>query len=363
MAGKMGVLMGKVGVFGRRVGGTFSIYPHSHLISLNWNQHSHIKSMEPWLPELEMQDQGFMNQYHQMNRPYHHLMEDFSVDSFSSDSYTETPSLIDQSYQTRKHEEEAQGINTQPFHYKKANPINKPEKPRQKLVPDTTPNTFTISFGDIKPKDEILTFSDSYGCNETGVKKVSNMIRSPIQVQDHVLAERKRREKLAQRFVSLSSLLPDLKKMDKATVLEDAANYIQELQNRVKELEGESGLKRKEMQESVISAKKSRLSCSDDDIGSSSNETNNFEESSSPCDLEIEVKTSGCNLLIEIYSRKKCISLVKVLSEMQNLGLSVISCNTMPFADTTLLITVVVKKNDNFIMSSIDLVKNLQHVI
>ncbi|KAI3747819.1 hypothetical protein L6452_10490 [Arctium lappa] len=315
-----------------------------------------------WLPELEMQDQGFMNQY-QMNKPYHHLMDDFSVDSFSSESYTENPSFIDQSFQTPKNVEEPSNIK-QLSSYKKANSINKrftpTEKPKPKLVSDT-PNPFTISFGDLKPKDEILTFSDSFGCTAAGAKKVPTMIRNPIQVQDHVLAERKRREKLAQRFISLSSLLPDLKKMDKATVLEDAANYIQELQGRVKELEGSSGLKRKSMQESVISAKRSRLSCSDDD-GSSSNEAN-FEESSSPTNPEIEVRMSGCSLLVEIYSQKNCTSLVKVLSEMQKLGLSVISSSTMPFADTTLLITIVAQKNDDFIMSSTDLVKNLQLAI
>lgn len=162
-----------------------------------------------------MQDQGFMNQY-QMNKPYHHLMEDFSVDSFSSDSYTETPSFIDQSFQTHKRLEEPANIK-QPFNYKTANSINKKlypptEKSKSKLVSDS-PNTFTISFGDIKPKDEILSFSDSYGFAEAGTRKVPTPTRNPIQVQDHVLAERKRREKLAQRFIALSSLLPDLKKV------------------------------------------------------------------------------------------------------------------------------------------------------
>ncbi|KAD3067448.1 hypothetical protein E3N88_02438 [Mikania micrantha] len=317
-----------------------------------------------WLPELEMQDQGFLNQY-QMNKPYHHLMEDFSVESFSSDSYTETPPFIDQSFQTHKRLEEPLANIKQPYNYKTANSINKKfpptdQKSKSKLVSDT-PNTFTISFGDIKPKDEILSFGDSYGFIESGSKKVPTTIRNPIQVQDHVLAERKRREKLAQRFIALSTLLPDLKKMDKATVLEDAANYIQELQNRVKELEGLSVMKRKNMQESIITGKRSRLSSSDDD-GSSSNEAN-FEESSSPCDPEIEVRTSGCSLLVEIYCRKNSISLVKVLSEMQKLGLSIISCSTIPFADTTLLVTIVAQKNDDFIMSSTDLVKNLQLVI
>ncbi|KAI3722717.1 hypothetical protein L2E82_33761 [Cichorium intybus] len=317
-----------------------------------------------WLPELEMQEQGFMNQY-QLNKPYDHMMDDFSVDSFSSESYTENPPFIDQSFQTPKGIIKEASNMKQLSSYKRANSIDMKftptEKPKTKLVSDT-PNTFTISFGDIKPKEEILSFTDSLGFTAADMKKVPTMIRNPIQVQDHVLAERKRREKLAQRFMNLSSLLPDLKKMDKATVLEDAANYIQELQGRVKELEGLSDLKRKNMQESAISAgKRSRLSCSDDD-GSSSNEAN-FEESSSPCNPEIEVRVSGCNLLVEIYSRKNCTTLVKVLREMQKLGLSVISSSTMPFTDTILLITIVAQKNDDFIMSSTDLVKNLQVAI
>ncbi|KAK1440655.1 hypothetical protein QVD17_06484 [Tagetes erecta] len=295
-----------------------------------------------WLPELDMQGQGLMNQY-QMNKPYYYQMEDFSVDSFSSDhSYTEAPSFIDQSFQTHKFLEESVHIKQQ-YNYKKCDSINM--SCPQKLPPDP-PSTFTISFGDIEPKDELVSFNDSHDFSAHGMKKDTAAVRNPIQVQDHVLAERKRREKLAQRFISLSSLLPSPKKMDKASVLEDAANYIQELQNRVKELEGSSG-------------KRSRLSCSDDD-GSSSSEAN-FEECSSPRNPEIQVRASGCRLLVEIYSGKHCISLVKVLSEMHKLGLSVISCSTMPFAETT-LVTIVAQKNNEFIMSSADLVKNLQLV-
>jgi hypothetical protein len=37
------------------------------------------------------------------------------------------------------------------------------------------------------------------------------------QNQDHILAERKLREKLNQRFIALSKIVPGLKKMDKAS--------------------------------------------------------------------------------------------------------------------------------------------------
>lgn len=40
-----------------------------------------------------------------------------------------------------------------------------------------------------------------------------SMTRSPLHAQDHVIAERKRREKLSQRFIALSSVVPGLKKV------------------------------------------------------------------------------------------------------------------------------------------------------
>ncbi|KAM0067592.1 putative transcription factor bHLH family [Helianthus debilis subsp. tardiflorus] len=307
-----------------------------------------------WLPELEMQDQVLMNQF-QMNKPYCYPMEDLSFDSFSSYSYTKAPSFINQSVQTHKCLEEPARIE-QPFNYKKSGSTNMISsttgKPKGKLVSDT-PNTFTISFRDIQPKDEFHSLSDTYG-----LKRTRSTIQNPIQVQERVLAERKRREKLAQRFMSLSSLLPDLKKTDKATVLEDAANYIKELQNRVKQLEV---IRRKSMQESGITGKRLRLSSSDDNV-SCSNEAN-LEESSSPLNPEIQVSMSGCSLLVEIYCWKNNISLLKVLNELKKLGLSIISCSTMPFADTTLLVTIVAQMNDDFVLSSGDLVKNLELVV
>lgn len=44
-------------------------------------------------------------------------------------------------------------------------------------------------------------------------KRVGLVTRSPSLAQDHVIAERKRREKLNQRFIALSALVPGLKKV------------------------------------------------------------------------------------------------------------------------------------------------------
>ncbi|KAK8472471.1 hypothetical protein PHAVU_002G216700 [Phaseolus vulgaris] len=78
-------------------------------------------------------------------------------------------------------------------------------------------------------------------CQET--KKIGR--RSKIyQPPDHIIAERKRREKLSQRFIALSALVPGLQKTDKASILGDAINYLKQLQEKVKALEEERNMKK-----------------------------------------------------------------------------------------------------------------------
>ncbi|KAJ1290452.1 hypothetical protein BS78_02G244600 [Paspalum vaginatum] len=57
---------------------------------------------------------------------------------------------------------------------------------------------------------------------------------------NHVEAERQRREKLNRRFCDLRAAVPTVSRMDKASLLADAAAYIAELRGRVARLEAES---------------------------------------------------------------------------------------------------------------------------
>ncbi|KDP28477.1 hypothetical protein JCGZ_14248 [Jatropha curcas] len=67
-------------------------------------------------------------------------------------------------------------------------------------------------------------------------RKPANGREEPL---NHVEAERQRREKLNQRFYALRAVVPNISKMDKASLLGDAISYINELQAKLKLMEAE----------------------------------------------------------------------------------------------------------------------------
>ncbi|CAN6326230.1 unnamed protein product [Urochloa humidicola] len=68
--------------------------------------------------------------------------------------------------------------------------------------------------------------------------------RKPIngreeQPLSHVEAERQRREKLNKRFCALRAIVPNISKMDKASILEDAVTHITDLKKKLEKIEAE----------------------------------------------------------------------------------------------------------------------------
>lgn len=70
---------------------------------------------------------------------------------------------------------------------------------------------FSSNVSSYQATEEIIM--DQFGGR--GIKRKASSLgpRSPVLAKEHVLAERKRREKLSEKFIALSALLPGLKKV------------------------------------------------------------------------------------------------------------------------------------------------------
>lgn len=84
-------------------------------------------------------------------------------------------------------------------------------------------------------KDDSLLQADERKPRKRG-RKPANGREEPL---NHVEAERQRREKLNQRFYALRAVVPNISKMDKASLLGDAISYITDLQSKIRILETE----------------------------------------------------------------------------------------------------------------------------
>ncbi|KAF6157915.1 hypothetical protein GIB67_015231 [Kingdonia uniflora] len=234
---------------------------------------------------------------------------------------------------------------------------------------ETTSSPKILSFGntnspnDIEHVYDVATVSNprkraadmSYSSKAIqGNKRVTAAPKS-LCTQDHILAERKRREKLNQRFIALSAIIPELKKMDKASVLGDAITYLKELQQRVKKLEEQTANK---TMKSVVLVSKSKLF--DDDNTSSDESFTDCADKGLP---EIEARVLDKNVLIKIHCEKHSGIFLEIYKTIEELNLTIINSSAMPFGDLALDITVVAQMDVEFCLTVNELVKNLQSAL
>ncbi|XP_076912292.1 transcription factor bHLH18-like [Bidens hawaiensis] len=316
-----------------------------------------------WLPESDIDElREFINQ-HQQTRPYSEFL-----DSSSSPNLNGYQNLV-----TRDQSINAATIGKQDSYMATTSSLFGP-------VGGSSSSTFTLSFGDfnssstinqsqlyggctleyhdaMKRKEEI-NLNELLGSIELP-KRVSSTRRNHRQAKEHIMAERKRREKLTQRFISLAALLPETKKMDKATVLEDASKHIKHLQNRVKELEETLISEKNIIHESTTSVSKSKSHGGHELEESSFDETNTF-----PCNAAsnhgIKVRKLGSNVLVRIYCEVNSPLALKALNQLERLHLTVMCNSILPISGTAALVTIIAQMSEEFVMTAKDLVKCLQ---
>ncbi|KAG6633850.1 hypothetical protein I3843_12G076500 [Carya illinoinensis] len=115
---------------------------------------------------------------------------------------------------------------------------------------------------------------------------------SPV---NHVEAERQRREKLNHRFYALRSVVPNVSKMDKASLLADAVVYINELKAKIDDLEANFKAQPRKANMSNLGVMYDSRS-----ISSTVDHTRLSSSSFTAAAIDVEVKIVGSEALIRI---------------------------------------------------------------
>ncbi|KAL3645566.1 Transcription factor myc2 [Castilleja foliolosa] len=127
-----------------------------------------------------------------------------------------------------------------------------------------------------------------------------------VEPLNHVQAERQRREKLNQRFYALRAVVPNVSKMDKASLLGDAIAYINELKSKVQNAE----LDKEELRRQLASKD-----------GKRSNSTTPPDAKN--VNMDIDVKIIGSDAMIRIQCSKKNHPAAKLMVALRELDLDV----------------------------------------
>ncbi|XP_047085641.1 transcription factor bHLH18-like [Lolium rigidum] len=183
-------------------------------------------------------------------------------------------------------------------------------------------------------------------------------------VVDHIMAERKRREKINQRFIELSTVIPGLKKMDKATILSDATRHVKQLQEKIKAFEATGGGSNgRSVVETVVLVKKPCYAAVGDENGSPSSASSGAPAVRDPLP-EIEVRFSENGVMVRIVCDDAKGVVVKVLSEAEEgLHLSITHANVMAFTACTVIITITAKVEEGFTVTAEDIIGRLNSVL
>ncbi|XP_027336968.1 transcription factor bHLH25-like [Abrus precatorius] len=219
------------------------------------------------------------------------------------------------------------------------------------------PNNSPKHFGGDATCSSIMSSKRTLGNHITKpkVKQGNKKFRSSSEIQDHILAERKRRQELTERFIALSATIPGLKKTDKAYILREAINYMKQLQERVEELENQNKRRRTD---SVICIKKSKVSAKEESTSCERNFDSGYR---SPTPLpQVEARVLEKEVLIGIHCEKQKDIVLKIMALLQNLHLSLASSSVLPFGTSTLKVTIIAQMDDKYCLTVNDLVKSLR---
>ncbi|WVZ57750.1 hypothetical protein U9M48_008095 [Paspalum notatum var. saurae] len=142
-------------------------------------------------------------------------------------------------------------------------------------------------------------------------RKPANGREEPL---NHVEAERQRREKLNQRFYALRAVVPNVSKMDKASLLGDAISYINELRGKMSSLEND----KETLHAQIEALKKER------DARPAPHAGGGGHDAGPRCHaVEIDAKILGLEAMIRVQCHKRNHPSARLMTALRELDLDV----------------------------------------
>ncbi|XP_027069104.1 transcription factor bHLH35-like isoform X2 [Coffea arabica] len=184
--------------------------------------------------------------------------------------------------------------------------------------------------------DESFSFHDSNSPDGAQSSAASKNIES----------ERKRRKKLTERLHALRAVVPNISKMDKASIIKDAIDYIQELHNQERVIQAE--ISELESKRSIFLDFDEEISCNSKPKRSRFEQTcDSVGSRSSPIEvLELRVSHIGeKTIVVSLTCSKRTDTIVKICEVFESLNLKIITANITAFSGR-LLNTVFLEANE-----------------
>ncbi|XP_047307187.1 transcription factor NAI1-like isoform X1 [Impatiens glandulifera] len=231
------------------------------------------------------------------------------------------------------------------------------------LMPSPTSFNFISMFLEEETPDD----NTAVGGNlDVSNKRSRSMSKSKSQIKDHIMNERKRREKLGQLFIALAAMVPGLKKTDKGSIIVAAIENLKQLKMRETSLRNEvNKIKKKSYTEHVTAkSKEGKIQTTNDlKISSSCSSTISPATTNSTVVLEVDVKYEERKILIRLNISRKKLAIANLLNEIESIDLKVTNCYWFPFEDSYLVITIIVEMDAQFSLTTKELVTKLHDLI
>ncbi|KAJ0092504.1 hypothetical protein Patl1_24807 [Pistacia atlantica] len=164
----------------------------------------------------------------------------------------------------------------------------------------------------------------------------------------NLVAERKRRKKLNDRLYALRALVPKISKMDKASILGDAIDFIKDLLKEIKELQDE--LEENSDDEGKRQEPQHRNSSTLPKVQNQDLEITN--DKTQQMEVQVEVAPlDGNELFVKVFCEHKPAGFVKLMEALNSLGLEVTNANITRFRGLVSNVFKVKKKDSEMVQA------------